>query len=214
MTIKLKNSSNQTVYEFSGSSNSLTVGTIYSGENSCENCQAPENLKAEEAVQGGNAGVLVSWDKVGAPQSYKVYRSADNENYTEVGTVESTSGQYFDVAEPGEYYYQVTAYNSYCESLPATTADGEYDYVKIDVTSIKENAIDAVVFPNPTTGNLNINAEGMTNVSVYNMVGQKVVDLEVDSDQYILDMSSMEVGVYMLKVVSRKGEMTQRIVLL
>ena len=79
---------------------------------------------------------------------------------------------------------------------------------------IKENAIDAVVFPNPTPGNLNINAEGMTNVSVYNMVGQKVVDLEVDSDQYILDMSSMEVGVYMLKVVSRNGEMTQRIVLM
>ena len=214
LTIKLKNSSNETVYEFSGSSNSLTVGTIYSGENSCENCQAPENLKAEEAFQGGNVGVLVSWDKVGAPQSYKVYRSADNENYTEVGTVESTSGQYFDVAEPGEYYYQVTAYNSYCESLPATTADGEYDYVKIDVTSIKENAIDAVVFPNPTTGNLNINAEDMTNVSVYNMVGQKVVDLDVDTDQYVLDMSSMEVGVYMLKVVSRNGEMTQRVVLM
>ena len=111
--------------------------------------------------------------------------------------MESTSSQYFDEAEAGEYYYQVTAYNSYCESLPATTADGEHDYVMINVTSIKENAIDAVVFPNPTTGSLNINAEGMTNVSVHNMLGQKVVDLNIDSDQYILDMSSMEVGVYM-----------------
>jgi hypothetical protein len=61
---------------------------------------------------------------------------------------------------------------------------------------------------------LNINAEGMTNVSVYNMVGQKVVDIAVDTDQYVLDMTSMEVGVYMLKVVSRNGEMTQRIVLM
>jgi hypothetical protein len=61
---------------------------------------------------------------------------------------------------------------------------------------------------------LNINAEGMTNISVYNMVGQKVVDLTVDTDEYVLDMTSVETGVYMLKVVSRNGEMTQRIVLL
>lgn len=214
LTIKIKNSSNETVYEYSGSSAGLTAGTIYSGENSCENCQAPENLKAEEVLHNGTNGVMVSWDKVGTPQSYKVYRSADNENYTEVGTVESSASQYFDAAEAGEYYYQVTAYNSYCESLPATTADGEHDYVLIDVTSIEENAIGAIVFPNPTSGNLNINAEGMTNISVYNMVGQKVVDLAVDTNQYVLDMTSMEVGVYMLKVVSRNGEMTQRIVLM
>jgi hypothetical protein len=61
---------------------------------------------------------------------------------------------------------------------------------------------------------LNINAEGMTNISVYNMVGQKVVDMAVDTDEYVLDMTSVETGVYMLKVVSRNGEMTQRIVLL
>ena len=192
----------------------MTVGTIYSGENGCDNCQAPENLKAEETLHNGANCVKISWDKVGNPQSYKVYRSADNETYTEIATVESSLNQYFDDAEAGTYYYQVTAYNSNCESLPAVTADGEYDYIMIDVTSIKENAINAVVFPNPTQGNLNINAEGMTNISVYNMVGQKVVDLAVDTDEYVLDMTSVETGVYMLKVVSRNGEMTQRIVLL
>ena len=192
----------------------MTVGTIYSGENSCENCQAPENIKAEESYQNGEMGVMVSWDKVGNPQSYKVYRSSDNENYTEVGTVESSANQYFDAVEKGEYYYQVTAYNSYCESLPAVTADGEYDYVMVDVTSIEENAINAVVFPNPTAAALNINAEGMTNISVYNMMGQKVIDLAVDTDACTLDLTSIETGVYMLKVVSRNGEMTQRIVLL
>jgi hypothetical protein len=214
LTIKLKNALNETVYEYSGSSAGMTVGTIYSGENGCDNCQAPENLKAEETLYNGANCVKISWDKVGNPQSYKVYRSADNETYTEIATVESSLNQYFDDADAGTYYYQVTAYNSNCESLPAVTADGEYDYIMIDVTSIKENAINAVVFPNPTQGNLNINAEGMTNISVYNMVGQKVVDMAVDTDEYVLDMTSVETGVYMLKVVSRNGEMTQRIVLL
>ena len=49
------------------------------------------------------------------------------------------------------------------------------------------------------------------NVTLYNMVGQKVFEQNVDTDEFVLDMTSMENGVYMLKVVSRKGEMTQRI---
>ena len=95
--------------------------------------------------------------------------------------------------------------------MPAATADGEADYVMVEVTSIIENSIGAVVYPNPTRGNLNINAEGMTNVSLYNMMGQKVFEQDIESDEYVLDMTSMTNGVYMLKVVSRNGEMTQRI---
>lgn len=213
MTLKLKNSSNEVVYEFSGSSNSLS-GTLYSGNNTCENCQAPQNLAGEYKFMNGQSGALISWDKKGEPQSYIIYRSNDNDDYDEIARVSSSENQYFDVVDAGEYYYQVTAYNGSCESMPAVSADGEYEYVMIVATSIKENAIDAVIYPNPTSGMLNINAEGMTNISVYNVVGQKVVDQTIDTDEYILDMSSMEKGVYMLKVVSRNGEMTERIVVM
>lgn len=211
MIIKLKNSLNETVYEYSGSSTGLTIGTIYSGENACENCKAPENLAAENVFLNGQGGTLITWEKKGEPEEFIIYRSDDGDDYDEIATIAATENQYFDAIEAGTYYYQVTSDNGDCESQPAVTADGEADYVMVEVTSIIENSIGAVVYPNPTRGNLNINAEGMTNVSLYNMMGQKVFEQDIESDEYELDMTSMPNGVYMLKVVSRNGEMTQRI---
>lgn len=210
IVIKLKNSSNEVVYEYSGSSAGLN-GTIFNGENSCENCQAPENLTAEEKFMNGQSGTLISWVKKGEPEEFIIYRSTDGDDYDKVATVAGTETQYFDAVDAGTYYYQVTADNGSCESMPAATADGEADFVMVNVTSIAENSIGAAVYPNPTRGNLNIEAEGLMNVTLYNMVGQKVFEQNVDADEFVLDMTSMENGVYMLKVVSRKGEMTQRI---
>ena len=95
--------------------------------------------------------------------------------------------------------------------MPAATADGEADFVMVNVTSIAENNIGAAVYPNPAREYLNIEAKGLMNVTLYNMVGQKVFEQNVDADEFVLDMTSMPNGVYMLKVVSRNGEMTQRI---
>jgi hypothetical protein len=46
MTISLKNSANQQVYNFSGSSSQLEE-TLYSGDNDCEGCTPPTNLTGE-----------------------------------------------------------------------------------------------------------------------------------------------------------------------
>ena len=210
IVIKLKNSSNEVVYDYSGSSTGLN-GTIFNGENSCENCQAPENLTAEEKFMNGQSGTLISWVKKGEPEEFIIYRSTDGDDYDKVATVAGTETQYFDAVDAGTYYYQVTADNGSCESMPAATADGEADFIMVNVTSIVENNIGAAVYPNPAREYLNIEAEGMMNVTLYNMVGQKVFEQNVDADEFVLDMTSMENGVYMLKVVSRKGEMTQRI---
>ena len=210
IVIKLKNSSNEVVYDYSGSSTGLN-GTIFNGENSCENCQAPEDLTAEEKFMNGQSGTLISWVKKGEPEEFIIYRSTDGDDYDKVATVAGTETQYFDAVDAGTYYYQVTADNGSCESMPAATTDGEADFVMVNVTSIVENNIGAAVYPNPAREYLNIEAEGMMNVTLYNMVGQKVFEQNVDADEFVLDMTSMENGVYMLKVVSRKGEMTQRI---
>lgn len=212
MSIMIKNSEGEVVYEFSGASNDIQEGVIYSGNNSCENCKAPEKLAAEFTIVDGKEGIMVSWEKAGSPQSYKVYRSDNNENYVEIATVESTENQYFDANEiNGVYYYQVTAYNDDCESMPAVTSDYNMDYVKVEHLSIGENAIGAVVYPNPASERLNVSAEGLANISVFTVVGQKVVDMDVYADEYGLDVRALENGVYMLKVSSRKGCFTCRI---
>lgn len=210
LTIKIENASDETVYEYTGASSGLSEGVLYSGNNNCENCKAPENLSAEFTVQNNKPGVLVSWNKVDNPQSFKVYRSTDNENYEEIATVASSENQYFDSNDMnGVYYYQVTSYNSNCESMPAATSDLNADYVAVEVVSLKENYIDAKIYPNPVSDMLNIVSEGITNVSVYNVMGMKIIDENVDADMLSIDVSGLGNGIYMLKVSSRKGEFTQ-----
>ena len=52
------------------------------------------------------------------------------------------------------------------------------------------------VFPNPTSSILNINFDGDLNLSIFNMLGQQV--LETNSKQ--IDISGLETGTYILIV--------------
>lgn len=214
ITIIIKNSSDEVVYEYSGTSNALAEGTVFSDNNECENCKAPENLYAQIGEVNGETGVSISWDKTGNPQSYRVYRSDDNEDYQLLATVPSSENQYFDdVNINGIYYYQVTAYNDYCESMPAVTSDLDIDYVFVDYVYIDENNVSAIVYPNPTAGGLNIKSNGMKQVAVFDLVGQKLMEKNVETDELSLDISRFEKGVYMLRIITEEGETTQRIML-
>lgn len=211
MSIVLKNSSNNTEYSFSGSSSSLD-NVIYNGENDCEGCKAPENITAEYHYVDGVFGSLVSWEEGGEPQSFKVYRSNDGMDYEVVATVDNTEHEYFDVVEAGTYYYKVTAYNSYCESNFAMNPDLTSDYVMVDVTSVEEvDGVMVAVYPNPAKGFLNVVAEGMNRITVYNALGQMVLDSDVDTEHYLLDMSGFNNGLYTVKVMLHGKEIVKRV---
>lgn len=211
MSIVLKNSSNNTEYSFSGSSSSLN-NIIYNGENDCEGCKAPENITAEYHYVDGVFGSLVSWEEGGEPQSFKVYRSNDGMDYEVVATVDNTEHEYFDVVEAGTYYYKVTAYNSYCESNFAMNPDLTSDYVMVDVTSVEEvDGVMVAVYPNPAKGFLNVVAEGMNRITVYNALGQMVLDSDVDTEHYLLDMSGFNNGLYTVKVMLHGKEIVKRV---
>lgn len=215
MSITIKNSSNTTVFTYNGSSNNMTNNVFYTDENNCEGCQAPENLSGDYQSINGEFGAMITWENGGEPQSFKVYRSVDNVDYEVIATVNSADHQYFDVSAPGEYFYKVTAYNSYCESMFAMTSDMEQDYINIIITSIEEdNNIQAVLYPNPTTGNLTVKAESMKNIEIYNTIGQRMMNVQVDSDEKVIDMKGLENGLYMIRIISENGSTTKRITLI
>ena len=211
LTIKLRNSSNEIVYDFSGSSTGLQQGVLYSDLNNCEGCLPPHNFAGEYTVVNNQFGALLTWEYDGDPKSFKVYRSNDNYDYEEIATVDSDVHQYFDAASNGSYYYKVTAYNNYCESTPAWTSGDEADYVVVNITSVVENNLNTVLFPNPTTGILNIKVESITNVAIYNIMGQKIIETDVDADEFIMNMDSFDNGVYMIKIQTKNGEIVERI---
>lgn len=212
LTITLKNSANQQVYSFTGSSSQLS-GTIYSGNNDCPECTPPTNLVGVYAYQGGADGTLLTWDCDYTPSNYKIYRSSDGETYEEIAKIGNNVSEYFDAVNvTGMYFYKVTAYSTACESTPAVTPDYA-DYVVVEVLSVIENTIDARLYPNPANTAINIEAVGMEEVTVCNTMGQVVYRYNGSADALNINTAGLEAGIYMVNVRNHEGNAKVRIVI-
>jgi hypothetical protein len=67
------------------------------------------------------------------------------------------------------------------------------------------------VYPNPTSGNVNVVALGTNHITVMNALGQVVYDANADRNVTALDMSQFQAGVYMVRVTTENGESVKRI---
>ena len=63
------------------------------------------------------------------------------------------------------------------------------------------------IYPNPTTGVLNIQGEGMTSIEVYNAVGQRVMNQVVSGNGIQLNTESLNNGIYFLRIYANDGAM-------
>ena len=71
---------------------------------------------------------------------------------------------------------------------------------------IGESNESIAVYPNPTTGNLNISALGINHITVLNTLGQVVYDSHADGNTTTLDLSQYQAGIYMVRVTTDNGE--------
>ena len=209
MTINIKDSSNSSVYTFTGNSNQVPA-TLYTGNNDCAGCQPPTNLAGEYQWTNEGFGTLLSWDYEGEPQSFKVYRSEDGVDYQMVATVDKTLREYLDIVDAGDYYYQVTAFRSYCESTPAWV-DDETDYIHVEVTSVSENDEAGLnVYPNPANTLMSVEAEGLQQVTICNVMGQVVKMQRCNEDGVVINTADLVSGMYTISVKTHQGTMTKR----
>ena len=209
ITINIKNASNSSVYSFSGNSNQIPA-TLYTGDNDCAGCLPPTNLRGEYQWSSEGFGTLLSWDYDGEPQSFKVYRSENGIDYQAIATVDKTLHEYFDIVDAGDYYYQVTAYRSYCESTPAWV-DDETDYVHVEVTSVSDNGEAGLsVYPNPANSLMSVEAEGLQQVVICNVTGQVVKSMRCSEDGVVISTADLPSGVYTISVKASHGAAVKR----
>ena len=78
-------------------------------------------------------------------------------------------------------------------------------------TDVNEFGIHASLFPNPTNGNVTIQADGMQRLTVVNELGQVVYDAEVNDSTTILNMSQFGVGVFMIRIYGENGMSVKRV---
>ncbi len=167
-----------------------------------------DNITVTNAVWAGTASETVR---------YNVYRSFDGSNYDIIGHAAGDAVSYNDNdIQAVNCYYKVRAVNSMpgdetCVSAPAMAVDGLHDYVTVITDGINELNSATKVYPNPTNGQVNIEAEGMNRVTVTNALGQTVYDASIDGNQTVLDLSQYGTGIYLLRISFESGVSVKRV---
>jgi hypothetical protein len=137
-----------------------------------------------------------------------------NDAITEIADVTET--KYVDEVSSEEVAidrsYKVKAVYPECESEFALADNGD-DFIRISNVSVGENQLSNVrLYPNPTSGQLSIEADHMTTVSVFDLVGQCLIQMTAKDGQTTLDMSQLQNGIYLIKVSTTNGSVMQRVV--
>ncbi len=69
-----------------------------------------------------------------------------------------------------------------------------------------------VVYPNPTIGTLIIETENIEAISIHNILGEKLHEISTNGDHFEYDFSPYGPGVYLVKIRTKEGFATKRVV--
>ena len=176
-------------------------------------CPAPENFTGAYYWNEDEFGARLAWDRAEYEYTldrFEIYRSNEGESFKLVGRIVNTPSithyEYTDVTgNVGNYTYRIIAfYQNGCESEP--------EDVEITVTSVNEQGLgDIKLYPNPTSGNVSIMAEGMKQIQVVNMMGQVLITQPVEADEATIDLGSFDKGMYMVIVTTGQGSIVKKI---
>lgn len=100
---------------------------------------------------------------------------------------------------------QVETYINIISDLGSQTVNVKVDSAWYD--DVEENSSSYEIYPNPTDGNIVVRGGNINTVEVYNLCGQKVASVN-GSQNVNVNMSALESGVYMVKVIEVNGNST------
>ena len=124
-----------------------------------------------------------------------------------------------DLNPQTKYYWKVRAISLSDTSLWSNTFNFSTGTVGIDENNSKVNDIN--VFPNPTTGKVNITLDASNqsdiDVLVTDIVGKEVFKDKFNSvsgnNIYSINLSHLPEGLYLIKIISENNSFTRRIIL-
>jgi hypothetical protein len=182
-------------------------------------CYPPRNLDFEYT---DNYKVKLKWD---APQpndglsGYYLFRKEGDGEYHRIKLLNASAVTFTDntLLEEGDYYYRLYAYYRDWDCISSPANRKYYPNVfelhaYFSPTGVEENEAQVKVYPNPAKDVVTIEAEGMTQVCVYNALGQCIIQDEVAENQTTIDLRNVSAGLYLLRVKTESGTISKRIV--
>ena len=128
----------------------------------------------------------------------------------EAGTIRpGNDGKTIDITWSDTYKGEVVL-----TAMPSATCNNGGNSMTITVknsTDVNEFGIKANPYPNPTNGNVTIEAKDMQRLTVVNELGQVVYDAEVSGNETTLNMNQFGTGVFMIRIYTENGVGVKRV---
>ena len=104
-----------------------------------------------------------------------------------------------------------------CHCIPAYQNSEWHEYFTTiieDCNNVPElDETMANVYPNPTSGTFEIEAENIEAVSIYNLMGEKLFEISTSGNRFKYDFSPHNVGVYLVRIQTGKGTVTKQVII-
>ncbi|MBQ3354535.1 MAG: DUF2436 domain-containing protein [Bacteroidales bacterium] len=117
----------------------------------------------------------------------------------------------YDAADFAEHEYVVIWVDA--DYLESCVVEGEnlINYAAAPL-GVAENMVNTTIYPNPTDGEIRINANNMVRISIVNTLGQVVYDKAVNGNEAIINMAQFGNGVYMVNIATENGSSVKRVI--
>ena len=138
-------------------------------------------------------------------------------NYDGDGIVVS-KGVYLTLEKTPGYTYQCPLFQKfewwywYSNSNLCTEVTTQHIVHSEIQNGIDDNNTSAKVYPNPTTGELTLEGEGLNHIRIVNAYGQTVYNAKVEGEQVHIDLSHLTKGIYMMHIEAEGGQAVRKIV--
>jgi len=174
-------------------------------------CEMPQNLQVELV----DNFIFVSWaqpENINNLLGYNLYR---NEEIINAEVIIEQEYEDMDLVPKTEYCYQVSAVYSFGESDQIESKCVFY----VSINDYQEGSFS--IYPNPTTGVLNLIQEritnyelGITNIEIYDIYGKKMnaESRKQNANGVVMNISNLPAGIYFVKIFTEDGEMVKKVI--
>jgi hypothetical protein len=142
---------------------------------------------------------------------FNIWRNYEGGTYEIISFTDATTYVDQDVAPNGLYCYMVQAvYQSETDQCESALSNETCEPLTVGITDPNATAGSFNLYPNPADDHVFITTSGdLKRVTVYNALGQLVMDEITTGKQYELSTTTYTIGVYMIRVETAAGVTTR-----